>query len=160
MVNNALKHGQTMYVLGLTYAIGIIKIYGDKSLQELEQKLKQEQEVLDGYGKEKQHIAGNALGGKKAAKTNKERYGEDFYKIAGRKGGKVSGVAKGFAGMSPEKQVVKADFVAGVVRQRKMIMFDNLTNYGMIDMMEHQFNRYNKLNFGSYKYIWQKWIRK
>ena len=53
MLNNTLKHGQRMYVLGLTYAIGIIKIYGDKSLQELEEKLKQEQETLDGYGKEK-----------------------------------------------------------------------------------------------------------
>lgn len=47
MLNNTLKHGQVMYVLGLTYAIGIIKIYGDKSLQELEQKLKQEQAILD-----------------------------------------------------------------------------------------------------------------
>ena len=48
MLNNTLiKHGQTMYVLGLTYAIGIIKIYGDRALQELEQKLKQEQADLD-----------------------------------------------------------------------------------------------------------------
>ena len=53
MENATLKHGRIMYLLGLTYAIGIIKIYGDKALQELEQKLKQEQEVLDGYGKEK-----------------------------------------------------------------------------------------------------------
>ena len=53
MLNNTLKHGQSMYVLGLTYAIGIIKIYGDKALQELEEKLKQEQAVLDEYGKEK-----------------------------------------------------------------------------------------------------------
>ena len=53
MLNNTLKHGQTMYVLGLEYAIGIIKIYGDKALQELEEKLKQEQESLDGYEKEK-----------------------------------------------------------------------------------------------------------
>ena len=47
MLNNTLKHGQSMYVLGLEYAIGIIKIYGDKSLQELEEKLKQEQAILD-----------------------------------------------------------------------------------------------------------------
>ena len=47
MENATLKHGRVMYLLGLTYAIGIIKIYGDKSLQELEQKLKQEQAVLD-----------------------------------------------------------------------------------------------------------------
>ena len=47
MENVTLKHGRVMYLLGLTYAIGIIKIYGDKALQELEQRLKQEQEVLD-----------------------------------------------------------------------------------------------------------------
>ena len=28
------------------------------------------------------------------------------------------------------------------------------------DLMEHQFDRYNKLNFGSYKFMWQKWIIK
>ena len=53
MVNNTLKHGQAMYVLGLEYAIGIIKIYGDKALQELEQKLEKEQAALDRYEKEK-----------------------------------------------------------------------------------------------------------
>ena len=47
MENATLKHGRVMYLLGLTYAIGIIKIYGDKALQELEEKLKQEQAVLD-----------------------------------------------------------------------------------------------------------------
>ena len=47
MENATLKHGRVMYLLGLTYAIGIIKIYGDQALQELEKKLKQEQAVLD-----------------------------------------------------------------------------------------------------------------
>ena len=47
MEDVTLKHGRVMYLLGLTYAIGIIKIYGDKALQELEEKLKQEQAVLD-----------------------------------------------------------------------------------------------------------------
>ena len=42
-------------------------------------------------------MAGTKAGAAKTAKTNKERYGEDFYKKAGRKGGKVTGVAKGFA---------------------------------------------------------------
>ena len=36
-------------------------------------------------------------GGKLAAKTNKERHGEDFYNIQGAKGGRVTGVKKGFA---------------------------------------------------------------
>ena len=34
-------------------------------------------------------MAGTREGGLKAAKTNLERYGEDFYKITGQKGGRV-----------------------------------------------------------------------
>ena len=36
-------------------------------------------------------------GGIKAAKTNYERHGKDFYKRIGSKGGKVCGICKGFA---------------------------------------------------------------
>ena len=32
-------------------------------------------------------MVGTKAGGVKAAKTNKEKYGDDFYKIQGRKGG-------------------------------------------------------------------------
>lgn len=35
-------------------------------------------------------MAGNTLGGIKAKETNMRRYGKDFYKIIGRKGGSVS----------------------------------------------------------------------
>ena len=38
-------------------------------------------------------------------------------------------------------------------------MFDELTNDGVLDLMEHQFERYNKLTLGGYFYTWQKWIR-
>lgn len=41
-------------------------------------------------------MSGNRIGGLRAAKTNKERYGEDFYKIQGAKGGSVC-CDKGFA---------------------------------------------------------------
>lgn len=41
-------------------------------------------------------MAGSKTGGKKAAATNKEKYGEDFYKNIGRKGGK-NGHTGGFA---------------------------------------------------------------
>jgi uncharacterized protein len=35
-------------------------------------------------------MAGSPSGGKKAAETNKQRYGKDFYKIIGHYGGKIS----------------------------------------------------------------------
>ena len=41
-------------------------------------------------------MSGTKAGGKKAAKTNKERYGEDFYKVQGAKGGR-NGPTGGFA---------------------------------------------------------------
>lgn len=41
-------------------------------------------------------MAGTLTGGKKAAKTNKSVYGENFYKLIGQKGGKRK-VPKGFA---------------------------------------------------------------
>lgn len=46
-------------------------------------------------------MPGNKIGGRKAAKTNKELYGEDFYRILGSKGGQKKGVKKGFA-LNPE----------------------------------------------------------
>ena len=42
-------------------------------------------------------MSGNAEGGKKAAETNKKRYGENWYKEIGAKGGSKKGVRKGFA---------------------------------------------------------------
>ena len=38
-------------------------------------------------------------------------------------------------------------------------MFDNLTNHGMIDLMEKHFDKHIKSNFGSYIYVWRRWIR-
>lgn len=38
---------------------------------------------------------------------------------------------------------------------------DNLENFGMIDLMAHQFNRYNKVtHFTMPSTIWQSWIRR
>jgi general stress protein YciG len=47
-------------------------------------------------------MAGNVLGGKKAAQTNKAKYGENYYKEIGSLGGKAK-VPKGFALMDPKK---------------------------------------------------------
>lgn len=43
-------------------------------------------------------MPGTKIGGQRAAKSNKERYGEDFYKNIGEKGGKVRSPLKGFGG--------------------------------------------------------------
>jgi len=40
-------------------------------------------------------MAGTKAGGAKAAKRNKEKYGEDFYEVIGRQGGKI-GTTGGF----------------------------------------------------------------
>jgi uncharacterized protein len=42
-------------------------------------------------------MSGTKKGGFKAAETNKKRHGKDFYKKIGAKGGKKTGVKKGFA---------------------------------------------------------------
>lgn len=47
--------------------------------------------------------AGTLSGGLKASKTNKEKYGDDFYKRIGSRGGRARG-PKGFARMDPEKR--------------------------------------------------------
>ena len=49
-------------------------------------------------------MAGTLAGGKEAAKTNKQIYGDDFYKRIGAMGGKKK-VPKGYALMSKEKRV-------------------------------------------------------
>lgn len=45
-------------------------------------------------------MAGTQAGGRRAAVTNKQRYGANFYEMIGRKGGKIS-KGGGFA-MNPE----------------------------------------------------------
>ena len=47
-------------------------------------------------------MSGSRLGGLKAAETNKQKYGREFYQNIGRKGGKAC-VPKGFALMDIEK---------------------------------------------------------
>lgn len=42
-------------------------------------------------------MGGNVEGGRQAARTNKERYGDDFYKKIGAQGGAKKGAPKGFA---------------------------------------------------------------
>jgi hypothetical protein len=42
-------------------------------------------------------MSGTKLGGQHAAKTNKDKYGSDFYARIGSQGGRKLGVKKGFA---------------------------------------------------------------
>lgn len=49
-------------------------------------------------------MSGTKTGGKKASSKNKELYGEDFYKVIGKKGGQRK-VPKGFALMTIEKRI-------------------------------------------------------
>lgn len=57
-------------------------------------------------------MAGNPTGGQRAAQTNKEKYGSDFYKKIGAKGG-AKGHTGGFA-----SQHVGADGLTGRERAR------------------------------------------
>lgn len=58
-------------------------------------------------------MVGTLAGGKKAAATNKARYGDNFYRNIGRKGGKVLGTAGGFA-----SNIVGKDGLTGHERAR------------------------------------------
>lgn len=49
-------------------------------------------------------MVGTISGGKKAAQTNKEKYGDDFYSNIGRKGGQ-NGHTGGFCSMTHEQRV-------------------------------------------------------
>lgn len=62
-------------------------------------------------------MPGNKIGGQKAAKTNKERHGEDFYKKIGQRGGlngKGENYTGGFAAVT-----VGADGLTGSERAKK-----------------------------------------
>lgn len=48
-------------------------------------------------------MAGTKAGGIKCRDTNYLKYGRDFYKIQGRKGGSKSGITKGFGCMDKER---------------------------------------------------------
>lgn len=58
-------------------------------------------------------MSGNRRGGLKSAETNRERYGEDFYREIGRKGGR-----NGHNGGFGSKNVGK-DGLTGIERARK-----------------------------------------
>ncbi len=52
-----------------------------------------------------QHKLNKIMGGYKAAETNKQKYGKNFYAMIGSKGGqKTNTKPKGFAAMTPEKR--------------------------------------------------------
>lgn len=62
-------------------------------------------------------MSGNKIGAAKAATTNKERHGADFYKKIGSIGGKNRSPLKGFGGMAPEKRI-EAGRKGGTISRR------------------------------------------
>lgn len=54
---------------------------------------------------ERNYMAGNKEGGKKAALRNKELHGEDFYARIGGTGGRAKNPNKGFGSMTPEQRI-------------------------------------------------------
>ena len=61
-------------------------------------------------------MSGTRIGGIKAAESNKKKYGEDFYRKNGHKGGIKCGVKKGFAA-NPEL-ARKAGAIGGMKSKR------------------------------------------
>lgn len=62
-------------------------------------------------------MGGTIAGGKKASVTNKEKYGEDFYRRIAAIGGRAK-VPKGFALMTPEQRS-EAGTKGGTVSKRR-----------------------------------------
>lgn len=65
-------------------------------------------------------MSGTLEGGKKAAATNKNRYGSDWYAKIGKIGGK-NGHTGGFASMTPEK-IKAAGRKGGLTSSRKPLL--------------------------------------
>jgi general stress protein YciG len=61
-------------------------------------------------------MAGTVTGGKQAAQTNKELYGERFYAEIGAKGGKARNPLKGFG--SDRKRASEAGYKGGIKSRR------------------------------------------
>lgn len=80
-------------------------------------------------------MAGTKIGGRKAAITNKTKYGKDFYATIGAKGG-VKGHTGGFAsekigldGLTGRERARRAGSVGGKISKRTSMK--PLTGYGL-----------------------------
>lgn len=82
-------------------------------------------------------MAGTALGGKKAAKTNKERHGDDFYNKIGSKGGRA-GHRGGFA--ANPKLARKAGQKGGLLSRVDVKVRNKLT-LAKDDIMDRYLNK-------------------
>lgn len=74
------------------------------------------QEPMDKRGR--RTIESYRQSGKKAAQTNKELYGNDFYQIYGAKGGKAKNPNKGFG--SSKERARKAGAIGGRAKRKAM----------------------------------------
>ena len=93
-------------------------------------------------------MSGNLIGGKRAAISNKERHGEDYYVKMGRAGGLVSSPTKGFGGMTPEKRAA-AGKKGGAIGKRSVNPTSkrqkNLQYKTAVNNFKDRFNKENDL---------------
>ena len=64
-------------------------------------------------------MSGTVTGGKQAAQTNKELYGERFYAEIGARGGKARNPLKGFG--SDRKRASEASYKGGIKSRRPKV---------------------------------------
>lgn len=83
-------------------------------------------------------MSGTVVGGKAAAQTNKQKYGQDFYKNIGAKGGSVNGVAKGFA--ADRERARRAGAKGGSISKRNRTIYEEPKHQGIIDKVKEVFH--------------------
>lgn len=65
-------------------------------------------------------MSGTVAGGRKAAQTNKRKYGESFYKVLGAQGGKKGKKDGAIKGFDADRELARrAGAIGGTISKRK-----------------------------------------